>query len=93
MLWFKEEDILLAWGPPGPSLLPFRKRGGCPHTIMVAPPPCTRLELSPVPDMTCHVTSSALSLVTEQEASASEIVRADRWYRAEYELFNYFYRN
>ena len=23
MLWFKEEDILLAWGPPGPSLLPF----------------------------------------------------------------------
>ena len=47
----------------------------------------------PVPDMTCHMTSCACSLFPEQEFSASETGWAGRRYRAEYELFNYFYRN
>ena len=44
----------------------------------------------PFSNLTCHVNSSVLSLSLEQEAKASETGPADRWYKTEYELFNYF---
>ena len=45
-------------------------------------------------EATCPVTPSARSLFHEQKGTnASETGQADRWYRAVYELFNYFYKN
>ena len=44
-------------------------------------------------NVTCHLTSITPLLFTEQEAKTLETGRADRQYRAKYELFNYFYRN
>ena len=59
---------------------------------MVAP--LTEIWISPNPNLTCQVTSIMHPLIHQAgDLEALETGRADRRYRAEYELFNYFYRN
>ena len=56
-------------------------------------PQVQRFGSHPNPNLACHVTSITHPLIHRAGGTSLGDRTADRWYRAEYKLFNYFYTN